>query len=1206
MPEKNQSTILVVDDSQTILHFITEALETNNYSVLTALNGPEALSIAADKKPDLILLDVIMPGMDGFETCSALKADARTKHIPVVFITASGKKEHEVAGLELGAEDFVHKPIHIAVLLARVRQILSRLLAERQLLASKENHRILLDNIRTQVWHLTDEHTYGAVNKAHADFLGFSPKEIAKKDMYEFLPKNVAEAFRLGNRDVFSMGRQYHSEEQVPNAAGEQRLLSIVKTPKIDGQGNVEYVVCAAEDITERKQAEEALRKSENLFRKIFEVLPIGLWIADKNGKLLQGNPAGVAIWEAEPDVDLNDYGVFKARRLPSGEEIAPDDWALAHTVNRGESIVDELLEIEAFNGKRKIILNYTAPVLDEQGNIEAAIVVNQDITERYLAEEELRFKNALLKGIMESSLSPIFSLDREYRYTSFNQSHAQGMKALYGVDIKIGHSLYEYQTVPEDRETSRGNLDRALRGESFTDEAFSGKQELSRAFIEVTHSPIRDEQGQVIGVSIFSRDITERKQAEDELRESEERFKALHNASFGGIAIHDKDVILECNQGLSEITGFDYDELIGMDGLLLIAEKSRALVMNNIVSGYEKPYEAFGLRKNGEEYPLRLEARNIPYQGKMARVVEFRDITEQKRAGDALQQALEDSRKAARQRKSLFEAARTVLTRDDFASTARRIFDIASGIIGSTAGYVALLSDDGQENKLLFLEAGGRPCSVNPELPMPIRGLRAKAYENNRVVYDNTFMHSHWMEFMPKGHLSLDNVLFAPLVVENATQGIIGLANKPGGFTDEDASIAKAFGDLAAIALRNSRMLDQLIQSEKKQKIAAMAAEAANKAKSDFLANMSHELRTPFNGIMGMMQLLETTTLDAEQAEYTAIAIKSADRFTRLLTDILDISRIEAGKLEIRAEQFSLQELHDSVIELFSVAAREKGILLDCSLDPLIPGQLIGDVARVRQVIFNLVGNALKFNDKGIVTLEMAYLSSPKPGECRIFFSVSDTGIGIPDDKLDTLFKPFVQVDASYTRSYQGAGLGLSIVKRLVDLMGGNISVDSTAGEGTTMYVVLPFKLPEGLSVSSVQGPRQIAKATQCLRILLAEDEPSNSFLVSKLLEKVGHVVTIAEDGRQVLDLLEAQDFDAILMDIQMPVMNGVEATMAIRQSTTLGAKKDIPIIALTAYAMLGDREKFLAAGMDDYLAKPVKMEGLAKALERAVSAKR
>ncbi|WP_152555016.1 ATP-binding protein [Desulfonatronum thiodismutans] len=397
--------------------------------------------------------------------------------------------------------------------------------------------------------------------------------------------------------------------------------------------------------------------------------------------------------------------------------------------------------------------------------------------------------------------------------------------------------------------------------------------------------------------------------------------------------------------------------------------------------------------------------------------------------------------------------------------------------------------------------------------------------------------------------------------------------------------------------------------------------AEAANQAKSEFLANMSHEIRTPINGVMGMLQLLNTTRLDDKQHRYIQLATSSAERLTRLLSDILDLSRVEAGKMEIHASTFSLDELQDSITGLFAVTAQSKGIALECTVDPAIPPRLVGDEARVRQILFNLVGNALKFSDAGKITVDMVPIRSWKPGAARLLFTVTDTGIGIPENKLKDLFQPFTQVDGSYTRRHQGAGLGLAIVKRLVELMDGNLCMESREGEGTSAHFALHFKLPDDTTTKN-DSPLPSASAPSGLRILLAEDDPSNAFPTQERLKLAGHHVTLAENGKQVLKLLKEQDFDVILMDIQMPEMDGLEATRRIRAMEDESQKSEdrdpnsdpqvssfnpqpsrrTPIIALTAYAMAGDREKFLEAGMNDYLAKPVLVKDLEKALEKII----
>ncbi len=410
--------------------------------------------------------------------------------------------------------------------------------------------------------------------------------------------------------------------------------------------------------------------------------------------------------------------------------------------------------------------------------------------------------------------------------------------------------------------------------------------------------------------------------------------------------------------------------------------------------------------------------------------------------------------------------------------------------------------------------------------------------------------------------------------------------------FRTEPGRFATVFSDIT----RRKRAEASLIEAKN-------AAEAANVAKSAFLANMSHELRTPLNGVMGMLQLLQlTTTLEEKQLEYTGYALASCRRLVRLLSDILDLSRVDAGRLEIVCETFSVAEVLDTVANLFLPAARQKSLTLRTTVSSDMPETLQGDATRLLQVLTNLVGNAIKFTDTGQVAIEALVLPSGCPEVCRALFMVSDTGPGIPDELMEVLFSPFTQGDAGYTRRFQGAGLGLAIVGKLAGLMDGSVCVASEEGEGATVCFSVPFRKSPAPGVEPV-GPvtGNSIMSTPC-RILLAEDDEVSAHVAARQLEKMHHEVRVVSDGQEALEVLQAEPFDLVLMDIQMPVMDGAEATRRIRAGEAGKDRADIPIIAMTAYAMAGDREKFLGLGLDAYLSKPIELDMFKQAVAEAL----
>ncbi len=380
--------------------------------------------------------------------------------------------------------------------------------------------------------------------------------------------------------------------------------------------------------------------------------------------------------------------------------------------------------------------------------------------------------------------------------------------------------------------------------------------------------------------------------------------------------------------------------------------------------------------------------------------------------------------------------------------------------------------------------------------------------------------------------------------------------------------------------------------------------AEAANRAKSAFLANMSHEIRTPLNGVLGMLQLLNTTALDLEQSEYTLNAIRSSQRLTRLLSDILDLSRIEADKLPLEECEFELQEQQNAVLETFIPLVRENGLELLFSIDDRLPPTLIGDETKLRQIFFNLVGNAIKFTEQGRVEAGIYLLASPWCTRSRVLIVVSDTGIGIPDEHIKTIFEPFIQVEGDYRRKFQGAGLGLPIVKKLVKLMGGEIAVSDTEGGGTTIYVSLPFRFSDSKN-QIAPACRQIKRiaAPVVPTILVADDDMASLLTAKKMLEHLGSAIITVKNGREVLDALSENKVDLVLMDVQMPVLDGVETTRIIRSSNKPYAA--IPIIAMTAYTMKGDKNIFLKAGMNGYVPKPVELDHLRDAISNILGSR-
>jgi len=1055
--------------------------------------------------------------------------------------------------------------------------------------------RSLLDAIPSPIFAKDANLIYTACNAAMEQFLGLSPGGLVGKGVFELYPQDEAQVYDRMDRELLARGGTQVYEGHMTRPDGTVRNILFHKAVFQDAEGRPGGMVGVMSDITDRVDMERELEQSRaelvnfrQFMLSMTENMIDMLWAKDLDGRFLFANHAICAnLLRSDDEEVLGKTDLYFAQRQRAlgfqhtfGEQCIDSDEVVLRENKPGRFVEDGLV-----GGKYLALEVQKSPLYNGQGVLIGTMGTARDITARMAVQEALKNSENSYRELFHKAAIGMFLVDGTS--TKIVDSNTRA-RLLLGYTKEELLGFYGSDIVHPD-DLKKAALHRSLSGlvegeVTVMERRYKTKQGTWLP-VEVRIAAMR--KGQLL---VMFADIADRKAALAALEESEERFRRIVETATEGVwTMSAEGRTTYVNQTMATMLGSTPDAMMnqGMENFLFPEDvEAQQQQQARHRQGDSDRYEQRLRKRSGGELWTLVSARPVfgpggEFGGTFGM---FSDITESKRVQRILESRLTLGR---------------IADGSSLEAVLQAAVDSAEAMTMSTIGFLHFVNED---SRALTLQSWstqtGKKCSTSAmgmHYPLEGAGVWADAMRTGKPAVHNDYNAMPNRRGLPPGHVGLTRELVVPVHYKDALVGLLGVGNKPFDYDDTDVETVSTLADLAWEVVLRKRGQDEIIRSKE-------LAEAAAQAKSEFLANMSHEIRTPLNGVLGMLQLLQGGVAPAEQSEYAAMALDAGKRLLSLLNDVLEFSRLDAGSSKLRRESFWVRDVFSAVAEVFRVSCDNRRLSLEFQADPDTLQPLLGDEARIRQILFNLVGNAVKFTSEGgIRVCAWVRRHALDPGMARLYLSVSDSGIGIPDDKVGHIFERFTQNDASYTRMYEGAGLGLAIVRRIVALMGGDITVDSDLGIGTTIYVQLPVQFPlvAPPGVVLAQKPVPTPNATlPPLRVLVAEDEPIGQMAISLMLRRLGHVPVCVNNGQEAVAAMQEQDFDCVFMDVQMPVLDGVQATRKIRALG--GGKACVRIIALTAYAQEGDRERFLDAGLDDYLSKPVQQEDLERALER------